>query len=97
MPTSASCWGSSRTTPLPSISSNYNLGLAYRFQGRLDLALEHFGRARKLDPQLMEVDFQMGTVYEALGRRGDAIRHYERAVVIDPQDEQARQGLERLR
>ena len=80
-----------------SIETHYNLGLAYRFQGRLDLALEHFGRARKLDPQLMEVDYQMGTVYEALGRRGDAIRHYERALVIDPQDEQARQGLERLR
>ena len=60
-------------------------------------ALEHFGRARELDPQLIEVDLQMGAVYEALGRRRDAVRHYERALVIDPQDEQARQGLERLR
>ena len=50
-----------------------NLGVTYKWQGRLDLAIPHFRRAHRLDPSLSSAACDLAGALATLGRTGDAL------------------------
>jgi len=67
-----------------------NLGLALYFEGRASEALAAFGRARKLNPALPQLDLMTGLCDADLGRYREAIDLLQPAFAHPPDDETGR-------
>jgi tetratricopeptide (TPR) repeat protein len=74
----------------------YNLGLAYRRQGRLLDAVQSYRVAIRLDPRLAEAHFNLANVYVKTGQNNEAVHHYRTACEIRPAFENARRRLREL-
>ncbi|HEX5085466.1 MAG TPA: tetratricopeptide repeat protein [Blastocatellia bacterium] len=53
-------------------------------KGEMDLAIEHYERALKLDPKLYDAPLFIGDAYHKMGKNDKAYESYARAVAIDP-------------
>ena len=65
--------------------SHANLGLAYKDQGKLDQAGEHFRRSIRLAPDNPMTYINLGTVLREQEQPHDAIREYEQALKLHPE------------
>ena len=64
--------------------SHANLGLAYKDQGKLDLAIEHFRRSIRLAPEHPMNYNNLGNVLREQEKPREAIREYEKGLELDP-------------
>ncbi len=64
---------------------HFNLGTAYREKRMESKALEHFQKALRIRPDIVEAQLSVGDVLMGMGRIGAAVSHYEDAVQILPQ------------
>jgi tetratricopeptide (TPR) repeat protein len=61
-----------------------------------DKAEQSCRQARRLDPQLVDVQLALGRLYEGKGQHGKAIDAFRHALEIDPRSDQAYRGLSRV-
>jgi tetratricopeptide (TPR) repeat protein len=65
--------------------SHANLALAYKDQGKLPRAVEHFRRSIRLDPNNPMTYNNLGNVLREQGKPREAIREYEKALKLQPE------------
>jgi len=70
-----------------------NLGFTQLQLGRLDLALEHLGRAVELNPANAQAHLNLGLTYFQLGRFAEELSSWNEAVALDPSLEAAVSSL----
>ncbi len=63
-----------------SASIRYEAGLASHLTGRVEEALEHYGRAVALEPGHADAHCNLGNLYEEQGKLAEALEHYRAAV-----------------
>ncbi len=73
-----------RQISLEAAEAHYNLGVAWKEQGRLDKARDCYESALALKPDFVEALGNLGIVWKELGRVDDAINCYQRALEIRP-------------
>jgi predicted O-linked N-acetylglucosamine transferase (SPINDLY family) len=71
----------------------WQLGNAFRAQGRTDQAIAHYERALSLKPDYLEAHNNLGLALAAQGRIDQAITHYERALSLNPDYAKAHNNL----
>ena len=64
--------------------AHYQLGLAYKFFDKPELALQSFKKAIDINPKLWEAYAKAGDVYSALNQNKYAITQYQKAVSVNP-------------
>jgi protein O-GlcNAc transferase len=69
------------------------LGYVLLMQGKLEAAESYLLRARRLDPNLLEVHINLGAVYRMQEKWKDSERACQRALEIEPKDARARLNL----
>jgi len=74
----------------------YNTGYILFGQKNWDRAIEHFRIAVKFAPDYIKGHYMLGLTNEAKGNKDQAFTHYSKCLTIDPDNNQAKQGLERL-
>ena len=79
------------------VSARYNLAIAYKLGGMVDLALQEFSRVAELQPDFVDVHYELGLLHAKSGRTEEAIGALSRAVGLDPEHRRAGRLLERLR
>lgn len=72
-----------------------NLGPIYFDEGKLDLAIEHYKIALKLDPEHLYAHNNLGNAYQAKGLMDEAIEQYGIALKLDPEYSSAHVNLGR--
>lgn len=72
---------------------HYNLGKAYREQGRLDEAIKEYLTAIRIKPDHLLARNNLGVVYAELGMFNEAISQYLIALIIKPDDADAHNNL----
>ncbi len=79
----------------PDFAEAYNdLGKVYYAQGRPDLAMQHFRKALRLDPEISAETYNnLGSLLGIQGEIAESIDHFKEAVRLDPQYKQARLNL----
>jgi len=75
--------------------SHMSLGINFRAQGQLDLALAQFQAAVKVDPQYLKAALNLGITLGLLGRHEEALACFRACVVQAPNDLVARHYLGR--
>lgn len=63
--------------------SHANIALAYKDQGKLELAVKHLRESIRLDPYQPVVHNNLGNVLREMARPADAVKAYERALRLD--------------
>ncbi|MDJ0533290.1 MAG: tetratricopeptide repeat protein [Xenococcaceae cyanobacterium MO_207.B15] len=63
----------------------YDLGYAYKQQGKLEEAIAYYQQAIEIDPQYADPHNGLGNVYKGQGKLDEAISGYEQAIQLDPQ------------
>jgi tetratricopeptide (TPR) repeat protein len=61
-----------------------NLGTAYEYQGLIDMAIEQYLAATKIDNDYPAAHYNLGNAYESKGLTDAAIRHYQKALKLSP-------------
>lgn len=61
-------------------------GTAFRAQGRLNEAVEHYRRAIELDPQQGAAHSALGLILRTRGQADEAVGHYRAALALDPEN-----------
>lgn len=56
----------------------HNLGIAYRSQGRTDLALDAWQKAVGFEPDLAEPHLALGVMLQNMGRKKEAVAHIKK-------------------
>lgn len=67
----------------------FDLGLIYLDQDSLELALEHFELAKKLEPAFARAHFYHGYVSELQGDNSAALADYNQTLLLNPEDKDA--------
>lgn len=62
----------------------YALAVSLQTAGRVDAAIEAYGRCLSLDPNLAEVHNNLGTALDRAGRLDEAVDCFRRAHLLDP-------------
>ena len=88
-----SLWSDTVIKMPESSRAHYNLGNAFRMQGRLDEALKELNLALFLKPSLYEAHNNLGIVYEKLGQLDEAIKEYRMAIKLKPYYSKAHNNL----
>jgi spermidine synthase len=73
------------------------LGIIASTRGTFDEAIDHFGRARDLNPYLTGAHYLLAATYEVTGRRDEARRAVAAGLAVDPHDARLREIDQRLR
>lgn len=60
----------------------HNLGVAYRLQGRLDLALDAWQKAVEFDSSLAEPHLALGIILQNMGRKKEATTHIRKFIQL---------------
>jgi len=68
----------------PDAEARFSMGVAHLREGRLDMALEDFQKAAKLDPKNPYVMKGLGQAYAAKRRWSDAISAFRKALELNP-------------
>jgi len=68
----------------PDAEARFAMGVSHLREGRLDLALEDFQKAAKLDPKNPYVMKGLGQAYAAKRKWGDAISAFRKALELNP-------------
>ena len=68
----------------PDAEARFSTGLMHLREGRLDLALEDFQKAAKLDPKNPYVMKGLGQAYAAKQKWGDAISAFRKSLELNP-------------
>ena len=68
----------------PVAEARFAMGVSHLREGRLDLALEDFQKAAKLDPKNPYVMKGLGQAYAAKRKWGDAISAFRKALELNP-------------
>ncbi|HEX9202735.1 MAG TPA: tetratricopeptide repeat protein [Vicinamibacteria bacterium] len=68
----------------PDAEARFAMGLSHLREGRLDMALEDFQKAAKLDPKNPYVMKGLGLAYAAKRKWGDAISAFRKALELNP-------------
>ena len=76
--------------------THYNLALAYRLQGRDDLALIELERVTELAPDFADAYYQMGLIYLRQERFPESCQAATKALEYEPDHAGARRLRERL-
>lgn len=71
----------------------FELGRVYLAEGRFELALQEFNRARQLRPSEPEYAYQKGLTLALLNRRAEAIEQFQQAIQLNPNYSQAHDAL----
>ena len=70
-----------------------DLGHVYHNHGLYDLALEQYGVALEIDPQLAQAHYDSGFAWLALGETDEARRAFQAALKLAPSCEACSQAL----
>jgi tetratricopeptide (TPR) repeat protein len=65
---------------------HYDLGLWFFERSEYELSLQHYRRAREIDPSFAEPCFGIGLLFYTLGDDDNALRYYELALERSPED-----------
>jgi protein O-mannosyl-transferase len=76
--------------------AHYNLGFAYAENGRLDMAVQEYRSALRLQPDYAKAHFNLGLIYLRQGDRGRARTEFAAGLKTKPNDVRARRILESL-
>ena len=68
------------------LGARFRLGVAYRRDGKVDLAMRAFEQVAQADPGYPGLALERGMLYEATGRAEEALRAYENARTKAPND-----------
>ncbi len=68
----------------PDAEARFAMGVSHLREGRLDMALEDFQKAAKLDPKNPYVMKGLGQAYAAKRKWGDAISAFRKALELNP-------------
>jgi tetratricopeptide (TPR) repeat protein len=68
------------------LGARFRLGVAYRRDGKVDLAMRAFEQVAQADPDYPGLALERGMLYEATGRAEEALRAYENARTKAPND-----------
>ncbi|WDQ17617.1 tetratricopeptide repeat protein [Rhodopirellula sp. P2] len=79
-------------SPVP----HYNLAGAYLMTNQVEAAIEQLLIAKRLDPDLVEVDRTLASLFEQRGELDRASHHYREAVRVDPMDQSSLEAIRRL-
>ncbi|TXT25729.1 MAG: methyltransferase type 12 [Gallionellaceae bacterium] len=77
----------------PTSLMHYNLGLAFRAQGKLDEAIASYRRAIALQPGYAEAHFNLGNALQKQGKLDEAIASYRKALALKPDGVDAHNNL----
>jgi tetratricopeptide (TPR) repeat protein len=72
--------------PTEEAAIEVDFGTIAAHRQQLDVALQHFQQAAKLDPNLPEIWFRVGFMQRNLNQYEDAMSSYERAIEQEPRD-----------
>ncbi|MFN4180013.1 MAG: M48 family metalloprotease [Armatimonadota bacterium] len=81
---------------LPAFAAHTLVGTGYAQRGLYRHAYRHYEAAIKSQPRHVPALLGLAQAKEALGELDEARKWYEKALEIEPQNEEAKQGLERL-
>ncbi len=79
--------------PARMAEGHHKLGLAYRGQGKLELARVEMEAALNIQPHRADILNNLGDVYRSLGKKEQALAAFERAVTLRPNYPVARFNL----
>ncbi len=65
------------------VQAHVNLGITYRFQGKIEKAITEFEKTLKLDPKRTEIYMLLGALYEHKDQFKEALRTYQRYEQIE--------------
>lgn len=75
----------------------YYLGELQQFLGNDEVALEQYGEAMRLKPEISDLRMARGNVFQKLGQFEDAVAEYEKVLELNPRDDDAHWRLGLLR
>jgi tetratricopeptide (TPR) repeat protein len=73
--------------------AQYNLGLVFTQQGRMDEAISQYQKALQIKPDYADAHNNLGNVLLQMGRVDEAILHFQKALEIKPDFAEARNNL----
>ncbi len=73
--------------------ARFNLGLALKEQGKLDLAVESYRKAIQIQPDLATAQYNLGLVLKGQGKLDQAVDAYQKAIQIQPNYAEAHNNL----
>src|SRR5262249_28735559 len=71
----------------------YNLALVYRRKGQIDLAIQAYREALRVNPRMADAHYNLANVYLDKGQFGLAFSHYKHAIELRPNWDKAANGL----
>ena len=74
----------SNASPRNRAMAHFQMGDMYQLQTDYEEALDHYGRAVRLDPTLVEARVQIGTVHRLQNDHDRAIQSYDEAIKLAP-------------
>jgi len=75
------------------VEAHYLLGIVYKEEGRLDLAIQAFGGAIRLDPRYVRAFNMLAATQFLKGNLAEATENYKQAIAIVPKNSAAHLGL----
>jgi len=79
-----SLWGDTLKKSPKKIRPIINLAQAYSKIGEFDLAVEYYGKAQTLNPNIFETNYNLANLYLEKGREEDGLKLLKRAALIKP-------------
>jgi tetratricopeptide (TPR) repeat protein len=72
-------------TVVKEVADSYTRGVAYKYLGQYERAIEAFNQAIRLNPELADAYYNRGTAYGVLGRYQRAIEDFNQAIRLNPE------------
>jgi Flp pilus assembly protein TadD len=77
-------------------AARYNLAIAYRLAGMVDLAVDELQRVAEAQPDFADAHFELGLLHARSGRRDEALTALKRTLELEPTHPRAAKLMARL-